>query len=157
VDDECVPGFAVIIGTDIAYFGGRYNLYYAASDWGRSIRHRPRHFAFADFARLDGSGKVIQSNPDFATNATTDLTAYNCIDPSVMVTQWHGVAVLRSYSTAFSSCSWIRPPQTHLANSRSTGCQQRPGIFSNSEEGSCLYQHGGYYYLFVTSAAAAPA
>ena len=22
-------------------------------------------------------------------------------------------------------------------------------FFSNTEEGSCLYQHGGYYYLFV--------
>jgi len=24
-----------------------------------------------------------------------------------------------------------------------------PVFFSNTEEGSCLYQHGGYYYLFV--------
>ena len=97
-------------------------------------------------------GKVVQSNPNFATNATTDLTAYNCIEPSVIVdtngTMWmsfgsysDSILIMQldpSTGKRFSAS----PPIYRVSNNG-------PKFFSDTEEGSCLYQRGSYYYLFV--------
>ena len=97
-------------------------------------------------------GKVIQSNPDFATNATTDLTAYNCIDPSVMV-DTNGTVWLSFGSYSDGILIMQLDPSTGKRISASSPIYRvsnnGPVFFSNTEEGSCLYQHGGYYYLFV--------
>ena len=149
------PASLVIIwAPDIAYFNGRYNLYYAASVWGtiNSAIGLVTSPSLISPVWTD-QGKVIQSNPDFATNATTDLTAYNCIDPSVMVdtdgTVWLSFG---SYSDGILIMQ-LDPStgkRTRPSSPISPGFQQRPAVFfSNTEEGSCLYQHGGYYYLFV--------
>ncbi len=151
---NAVPGFnGYFWAPDEAYFNGRYNLYYACSDWGTinsaiGLVTSPSLIAPA----WTDQGKVIQSNPVGQTNATTDLTAYNCIDPSILVdtngTVWmsfgsysDGILVMQLDPTTGKR---IAPgsPITKVADSSTS-------FFSNTTEGSCLYQHGGYYYLFL--------
>jgi beta-xylosidase len=149
-----VPGFTGYFwAPDIAYFNGRYNLYYACSEWGtiNSAIGLVTSPSLTSPVWTD-QGKVIQSNPDFATNATTDLTAYNCIDPSIMVdtngTVWlsfgsysDGILIMQLDPATGKRIS----PDSTIYRVSNNG----PVFFSNTEEGSCLYQHGGYYYLFV--------
>ena len=151
---NAVPGFGGYFwAPDIAYFNGRYNLYYACSIFGtiNSAIGLVTSPSLTSPVWTD-QGKVIQSNPNFATNATTDLTAYNCIDPSIMVdtngTVWmsfgsysDGILIMQldpSTGKRFSANS----PIYRVSNNG-------PAFFSNTEEGSCLYQRGDYYYLFV--------
>lgn len=151
---NAVPGFTGYFwAPDEAYFNGRYNLYYACSDWGTinsaiGLVTTPSLIA----PTWTDQGKIIQSNPDFATNATTDLTAYNCIDPSIMVdtngTVWMSFG---SYSDGILIMQ-LDPATGKRISSNSPlyrVSNNGPTFFSNTEEGSCLYQHGGYYYLFV--------
>jgi arabinan endo-1,5-alpha-L-arabinosidase len=149
-----VPGFTGYFwAPDNAYFNGRYNIYYACSQWGtiNSAIGLVTTPSLVSPAWTD-QGKVIQSNPNFATNATTDLTAYNCIDPSVMVdtngSVWmsfgsysDGILIMQLDPTTGKRIS----PSSPIYRVANNG----PVFFSNTEEGSCLYQHGGYYYLFV--------
>jgi arabinan endo-1,5-alpha-L-arabinosidase len=151
---NAVPGFAGYFwAPDIAYFNGRYNLYYACSDWGtiNSAIGLVTSPSLTSPVWTD-QGKVIQSNPNFATNATTDLTAYNCIDPSIMVdtngTVWlsfgsysDGILIMQLDPTTGKRIS----PTSPIYRVSNNG----PVFFSNTEEGSCLYQRGSYYYLFV--------
>ena len=149
-----VPGFTGYFwAPDNAYFNGRYNLYYACSDWGtiNSAIGLVTTPSLVSPVWTD-QGKVIQSNPDFATNATTDLTAYNCIDPSIMVNTNGSVWMsFGSYSDGILIMQL--DPATGKRISASSPLYRvsnnGPVFFSNTEEGSCLYQHGGYYYLFV--------
>lgn len=151
---NAVPSFGGYFwAPDIAYFNGRYNLYFACSSWGtiNSAIGLVTSPSLTSPVWTD-QGKVIQSNPDFATNATTDLTAYNCIDPSIMLdtngTLWmsfgsysDGILIMQldpSTGKRFSASSPI-----YLVSNNG------PVFFSNTEEGSCLYQRGSYYYLFV--------
>ncbi len=151
---NAVPGFTGYFwAPDEAYFNGRYNIYYACSDWGTinsaiGLVTTPSLIA----PTWTDRGKVIQSNPAGQTTTNTDLTAYNCIDPSIMVdvngTVWmsfgsysDGILIMQldpSTGKRFSASS----PIYRVSNNG-------PVFFSNTEEGSCLYQHGGYYYLFV--------
>src|SRR5208282_3024015 len=149
-----VPGFAGYFwAPDIAYFNGRYNLYYACSIFGtiNSAIGLVTSPSLVSPVWTD-QGKVIQSNPNFATNATTDLTAYNCIDPSILVdangTVWmsfgsysDGILVMQLDPTTGKRIS-PSSPTTKIANNG-------PVFFSNTTEGSCLYQRGAYYYLFL--------
>ncbi|MBW8863945.1 MAG: family 43 glycosylhydrolase, partial [Verrucomicrobia bacterium] len=151
---NAVPGFTGDFwAPDIAYFNGRYNLYYACSLWGtiNSAIGLVTTPSLTSPVWTD-QGKVIQSNPDFATNATTDLTAYNCIDPSILVdtngTVWmsfgsysDGILIMQLDPTTGKRIS----PGSTLYRVANNG----PVFFSNTEEASCLYQRGGYYYLFV--------
>jgi arabinan endo-1,5-alpha-L-arabinosidase len=136
---------------DIAYFNGRYNLYYACSQWGtiNSAIGLATSSSLNSPAWTD-QGKVIESNYPATTN--TDLTAYNCIDPSILVdtngTVWmafgsysDGILIMQldpSTGKRLSSSS----PIYRVANNGAS-------FFSNTEEAACLYQRGGYYYLFV--------
>ena len=138
---------------DEAYFNGRYNLYYACSQWGTinsaiGLVTTPSLVA----PTWTDRGKVIQSNPVGQTTTNTDLTAYNCIDPSILVdtngTVWmsfgsysDGILIMQLDPNTGKRIS-TNSPIYRVSNNG-------PAFFSNTEEGSCLYQHGGYYYLFV--------
>jgi len=149
-----VPGFTGYFwAPDIAYFNGRYNLYYACSIFGtiNSAIGLVTTPSLTSPVWTD-QGKVIQSNPVGATNVTTDLTAFNCIDPSVLVdtngTVWlsfgsysDGILVMQ-LDPAMGKRITPASPITKIASSSLS-------FFSNTEEASCLYQRGGFYYLFV--------
>ena len=148
-----MPGFTGYFwAPDNAYFNGRYNLYYACSQWGtiNSAIGLVTTPSLVSPVWTD-RGKVIQSNP-IATTTNTDLTAYNCIDPSVMVdtngTVWlsfgsysDGILIMQLDPATGKRIS-TNSPIYRVSNNG-------PTFFSNTEEGSCLYQRGGYYYLFV--------
>ncbi len=148
------PGFTGYFwAPDIAYFNGRYNLYYACSIFGtiNSAIGLVTTPSLTSPVWTD-QGKVIQSNPNFATNATTDLTADNCIDPSILVdtngSVWmsfgsysDGILVMQLDPTTGNRIA-PNSPITKVASSSTA-------FFSNTEEASCLYQRGGFYYLFV--------
>ena len=151
---NAVPGFnGYFWAPDIVHLNGKYYLYYAASDWGTinsaiGLVTSPSLIA----PTWTDQGKVIQSNPSGQTTTNTDLTAYNCIDPSILVdtngTLWmsfgsysDGILVMQLDPVTGKR---IAPgsPITKIADSSAN-------FFSNTTEGSCLYQHGGYYYLFL--------
>lgn len=138
---------------DIAYFNGRYNLYYAVSSWGTidSAIGLVTSASLVSPAWTD-QGKVIQSDPSCCTQPGTDLTAYNCIDPSILVdtngTVWmsfgsysDGILVMQLDPATGKRLNTNAPPVKIASSSLS--------FFSNTTEGSCLYQRGGYYYLFL--------
>ncbi len=138
---------------DIAYFNGRYNLYYACSSWGtiNSAIGLVTSPSLTSPVWTD-QGKVIQSNASGQITTNTDLTAYNCIDPGIMVDTNGSVWMsFGSYSDGILIMQ-LDPatgkriaPNSPIYRVSNNG----PTFFSNTEEGSYLYQHGGYYYLFV--------
>lgn len=151
---NAIPAFTGYFwAPDVAYFNGQYNLYYACSQWGtiNSAIGLATSPSLVSPVWTD-QGKVIQSNPIGQTTSNTDLTAYNCIDPSILLdtngTVWmsfgsysDGILITQlnpATGKRFSSSS----PIYRVANNG-------PVFFSNTEEASFLYQHGGYYYLFV--------
>ena len=136
---------------DNAYFNGRYNLYYVCSEW-LTINSAIGLVTSPSLVSpvWTDRGKVIESN--YPTTTNTDLTAYNCIDPSIMVdtngTVWmsfgsysDGILIMQLDPSTGKRIA-AHSPIYRVANNG-------PVFFSNTEEGSCLYQHGGYYYLFV--------
>lgn len=138
---------------DIAYFNGRYNLYYSVSSWGTidsaiGLVTSPSLTS----PTWNDQGKVIQSDALWEAGADTDLTSYNCIDPCVLVdtngTVWlsfgsysDGILVMQIDPTTGKRLNPGVAP-TKIANNGAA-------FFSNTTEGSCIYQHGGYYYLFL--------
>jgi arabinan endo-1,5-alpha-L-arabinosidase len=138
---------------DEAWFNGRYNIYYACSDWGTidsaiGLVTTPSLVSptWTDW------GKVIQSNPVGQTNTNTDLTSFNCIDPAILLdtngTVWlsfgsysDGILVMQ-LDPASGKRIATNSPITKIADNS-------PVFFSNTTEGSYLYQRGGYYYLFL--------
>jgi arabinan endo-1,5-alpha-L-arabinosidase len=138
---------------DLAYFNGLWHIYYAYSDFGtiNSAIGLATSPSLASPIWTD-HGKIVQSNDP--STANTDTTAYNCIDPSVYVaangTVWLSFG---SYSSGIL-VTQINPTNGLRLNTNSLVVTQVAnnapgGGWGSSEEGSCLYQHGSYWYLFV--------
>ncbi len=153
---NAVPSFTAadsFWAPDVAWFNGRYNLYYSCSLWGTidsaiGLVTTPS----LQSPTWTDQGKVIQSDAVGHTQPETDLTSFNCIDPCVLVdtngTVWlsfgsysDGILVMQLDPLTGKR---ITPtsPITKIANNGAS-------FFSNTTEGSCLYQRGGYYYLFL--------
>ena len=151
---NAVSGFAGFFwAPDVAYFNGRYNLYYSCSKWGTidSAIGLVTSLSLQSPTWTD-QGKVIQSDAISEAGTNTDLTSYNCIDPSILVdingTVWmsfgsysDGILVMQLDPLTGKRIT-TNSPITKVANNGAT-------FFSNTTEGSCLYQRGGYYYLFL--------
>jgi arabinan endo-1,5-alpha-L-arabinosidase len=137
---------------DTAYFNGLWHMYYAYSQWGTidSVIGLATSPSLTNAVWTD-QGKVVKSY-DPATS-DTDTTAYNCIDPSIYVaangTVWLSYG---SYSSGILVAQ-INPTNGMRLNASSVGTQVANnavgGGWGSSEEGSCIYQHGGYWYLFA--------
>lgn len=137
---------------DLAYFNGLWHMYYAYSQWGtiNSVIGLATSPSLTNAVWTD-RGKVVQSN--FPATTNTDTTAYNCIDPSIYVaangTVWLSYG---SYSSGILVAQ-IDPTTGLRLNASSVGTQvanNAPGGgWGSGEEGSCIYQHGGYWYMFV--------
>lgn len=140
---NAVPGFTGDFwAPDIIYHNGVYYLYYAVSSFASQVSA----IGLATTANLatgpwTDQGAVIQS---------TYGDPYNCIDPCPLVdtngtmwltfgSYWNGIYLMQLDPTTGKRIS-ANSPLTHLAYHNST---------YDSIEGSFLYQHGGYYYLFV--------
>ncbi len=148
---NAVPGFTGYFwAPDVAYFNGRYNLYYACSIFGtiNSAIGLVTTPSLTSPTWTD-QGKVIQSNDSAHKTADTDLTSINCIDPGILVdTNGNVWLSFGSYSDGIMVMQLDPTTGKKLAapvkvSSSSTS------FFSNTEEGSYLYQRGGVYYLFA--------
>lgn len=151
---NAVPDFTGFFwAPDVAYFGGRYNLYYSVSSWG-TIDSAIGLVTSASLTSPSWTdhGKVIQSDAVWEAGPDTDLTSYNCIDPCVLVdtngSVWlsfgsysDGILVMQLDPATGKRLNPALAP-VKIANNG-------PNFFSNTTEGSCIYQHGGYYYLFL--------
>jgi arabinan endo-1,5-alpha-L-arabinosidase len=151
---NAVPDFTGYFwAPDVAYFNGQYYMYYAASEWGTinsgiGVATSP---SLSSPVWTD-QGKVIQSNDSAHTTTNTDLTAYNCIDPSILIdtngTVWmsfgsysDGILIMQLDPATGKRIS----PNSPIYRVANNG----PTFFSNTEEGSFLYQFGPWYYLFA--------
>jgi len=138
---------------DIAYFNGKYHLYYSCSRWGTidsaiGLVTTPS----LNSPTWTDQGKVIQSDAVWEAGPDTDLTSFNCIDPNILLdtngTVWmafgsysDGILVMQLDPLTGKRIT-TNSPITKIADNGTT-------FFSNTTEASCLHQHGGYYYLFL--------
>ncbi|MEO0055193.1 MAG: hypothetical protein RLZZ50_1140, partial [Verrucomicrobiota bacterium] len=147
-----VPGFTgTFWAPDVAYFNGRYHVYYSVSTWG-SIDSA---IGLVTTPSLESpvwtdQGKVVQSDSVSAAGPDTDFTAYNCIDPSVLVdTDGRVWLVFGSYSNGILVAE-INPATGKRLNTQFTRIANNgPSFFSNTTEGAYVYKYNGYYYLFL--------
>lgn len=140
---------------DVAYFNGRYHVYYSCSNWGTidSAIGLVTTPSLANPTWVD-RGKVVQSDAIGQTSPTTDTTAYNAIDPSVMVDSATGRVWMSFGSYSSGILVTELDPATGLR--KNTGSLQATQVANNSGggwgssiEGSALVKHGSSYYLFV--------
>lgn len=140
---------------DVAYFNGRYHVYYSVSSWG-SIDSVIGLFTSPSLTSPTWTdrGKVVQSDASGEVVPETDTTTYNCIDPSILVdtngTVW---MTFGSYSsgilvTEIDPSTGLRMNTSSLVASQVANNSGYRG-WGSSIEGAFTYQHNGYYYLFV--------
>lgn len=140
---------------DVAYFNGLYHVYYSVSEWGTidSVIGLVTSPSLSTPVWTD-RGKVVQSDAAGYMQPETDTTAYNCIDPSILLdtngTVW---MTFGSYSSGIL-VTQIDPSTGLRMNTNSLVAAQVANNTGNrgwgsTIEGAFTYQHGGYYYLFV--------
>ena len=136
---------------DVAYFNGRYHVYYSISEWGTidsaiGLVTTPslQNPVWTDH------GKVVQSDAAWDATPDTDYTEYNCIDASVFVDTDNRVwLVFGSYSNGIVIVEINPATGKRLNNVTTRIANNGPAFFSNTTEAAYLYKHGGYYYLFI--------
>ena len=137
---EEVPGATDLWSPDVAFFGGVYHLYYAASTFGSSrscIGHGSSETLGTDITWLD-RGPVICSN----TTATFD--DWNAIDPGVLV---RGGEVWLAFGSYLSGIKLIRLDDNgDHDGSELVSIAARPDAVAI--QASALAEHGGFAYLF---------
>jgi arabinan endo-1,5-alpha-L-arabinosidase len=136
---NAVPGFrGYFWAPDLIFIHGLYCLYYSVSTWGSQVSA----IGLAITTNLASGtwtdrGPVIQS---------TKGDPYNCIDPCPLVdtngtvwlsfgSYWNGIYLVQLDPVTGKRLT-PEGAVTHLAS-------------NSSIEASFLWQHGGYYYLFV--------
>ena len=138
---------------DVAFFNGRYHIYYSVSQWGTidSVIGLVTSPSLISPVWTD-QGKVVQSDASCCTQPETDTTSFNCIDPSILVdtngTVWMSYG---SYSDGIL-VTQIDPATGKRMNTNSVGTKiasSSNSFFSNTTEGSHIHQRGGFYYLFL--------
>jgi arabinan endo-1,5-alpha-L-arabinosidase len=138
-----VPSFTGYFwAPDIVYLNHQYYLYYVCSEFGTT-----------------DSGIGLVTTPSLTAPVWTDQgeiigftngISYNCIDPSILLdtngTMWMSFG---SYSDGIF-VTQLDPTTGKRTNAPVTKVEDSSTkFFSNTTEASYLYQHGGYYYLFV--------
>lgn len=138
---------------DIAYFNGKYHVYYSVSEWG-TINSAIGLVTTPSLITpvWTDQGKVVQSDAICCTQPETDTTSFNCIDPSILQdtngTIW---MVYGSYSDGIL-VTQINPLTGKRGNPASIGTKiasSSTSFFSNTTEGAHIHQRGGYYWLFL--------
>ena len=136
---------------DVAYFNGKYHVYYSISEWG-TIESAIGLVTTPSLITpvWTDQGKVVQS----ALGAGNDTRSYNCIDPSILVetngTVW---MTFGSYSsgilvTELDPSTGLRMNTNTLVATQVANNSGNRG-WGSSIEGAFTYKHNGYYYLFV--------
>ena len=127
---------------DVAYVNGRYLLYYSASTFGKNVSG----IGLATALTLDPNDPAYGWTDQGMVIASAATDDFNTIDPAIFLD------AKGSLWLAFGSF-WSGIKMIQL--DPKTGKRLAPDspVLSlahyNSIEASYLYQHGGYYYLFV--------
>jgi arabinan endo-1,5-alpha-L-arabinosidase len=140
---------------DVAYFNGKYHLYYSISQWGTidSAIGLVTSTSLTSPTWTD-QGKIVQSDASNATQPETDTTLFNCIDPAILVDTNGSVwMAFGSYSSGIL-VTQLDPATGKRLNTNSLAAtllanNATGGGWGSTIEGSFLHQRGGYYYLFV--------
>jgi arabinan endo-1,5-alpha-L-arabinosidase len=134
-----VPGATDLWAPDIAYYGGKYHLYYSASTFG-SRNSCIGHATATDLTLMD----FVDQGPVICTEESDD---FNAIDPGFIVDE-QGDAWL-SFGSFWSGIKLIPLD----ANGQRKGAD----IYAIASrdvvqaiEAPYLVRRGGYYYLFVS-------
>ena len=137
---------------DIVFFNGTYHVYFCASQWAtrNSVIGLVTTPSLAAPVWTD-QGKVVQSDATFA-KPETDTTSFNCIDPSIL--QDTNGTIWMSYGSYSDGIlvTQLDPATGKRLNPASVGTKVASSTATfnqNTTEGSCLYQRGGFYYLFL--------
>ncbi|HEY1684486.1 MAG TPA: arabinan endo-1,5-alpha-L-arabinosidase [Tepidisphaeraceae bacterium] len=139
--ESAVPGFTGDFwAPEVSYFEGVYHLYYAVSTFGSQVSA----IGMATSGSIDPTNKNYQWVDHGPVIESTNGSDYNTIDPSILVNSdgtvwmsfgsyWDGIYITQ-----------INPATGMRLNNNATQ------VADNSQiEASYLYQHNGYYYLFV--------
>jgi arabinan endo-1,5-alpha-L-arabinosidase len=153
---QAVPSFTGFFwAPDVAYFNGKYHLYYSVSSWGTidsaiGVATSPS-LSSPTWTDL---GKVVQSDAAWEAGPSTDTTDYNAIDPGILQdTDGKVWMTFGSYSSGIL-VTQINPSTGKRMNTGALDAtlvanNALGGGWGSSIEGSELIKRGGYYYLFV--------
>ncbi|TFK54442.1 glycoside hydrolase family 43 protein [Heliocybe sulcata] len=136
-----LPGRDDIWAPDVSFYDGRYYAYYSVSTFGS----QNSAIGLATSATMDAG---TWSDHGLVINSTAG-DEYNCIDPSLHIGA-DGIPRL-----TFGSF-WDNIFQVELGSNLQTVVSQPEQLSYNAtdphpEEGSFIWQHGQYYYLFISS------
>jgi len=143
------PGISTLWAPDVSYFNGVYHVYYTASTFGS----QKSSIGLATAPTMagpwtDSGGPILQS---------TSGSAYNAIDPNILIDYGSGTTVQHVWLTYGSFYGGIyqreiNPLTGLLLTSNMTNYQlaSQPSANGNAIEGASLVQKNGYYYLFVS-------
>ena len=127
---------------DVTYLNGRYLLYYSASSFGKCVSG----IGLATSSTLDPDDPTFRWTDQGMVFASTAKDDFNAIDPAIF--QDTNGSLWLTFGSFWSGIKMIQlNPQT--------GKRIEPNseIYSlahyDSIEASYLYQHNGYYFLFV--------
>jgi hypothetical protein len=143
-----VPGFTGDFwAPDISFFNGQYHLYYACSTFGSQVSA----IGLATTPTLDPTSPSYQWTDQGGVIVSSNNVNFNCIDPSVTFDAssnlwmsfgsfWSGIKLIQLNST-----TGLR----NLTNLNIYSIANDNAGAGDPIEGSYLYPHGGYYYLFA--------
>lgn len=135
---------------DVAYFNGKYHVYYSYSEWASndSVIGLVTSPSLIDPLWTD-QGKVVQSDPEDRAGPNTDYTNLNCIDASLLVdTNGDVWMAFGSYMFGIAIVQ-IDPSTGKRLNKKTTIISNSSGGDWSGQEGAGIFKHGNYYYLFV--------
>ena len=152
---QAVPGFeGVFWAPDLASFNGLYHLYYSVSTW-QSIDSAIGVATSPSLANPTWTdrGKVIQSDAAWNTSPTTDTTAFNAIDPSILVDDGRVWMSWGSYSSGIVVTELDPSSGKPLPGSVGTMVANNSGTrgWGSTLEASALLRQNDDYYLFVNA------
>lgn len=140
-----IPGSVFPWAPDIAYFNGRYHLYYSVSTFGKNrsliglVTNKTLDPKHPEYAWKD-EGKVVESFPQ---------NDYNAIDPNVLPLDRN--RLILTFGSFWSGIKMVECEQKSgkpkpAADVRAIA--QRPA--PDALEAPFLIRNGDYYYLFVS-------
>ncbi|MBN1456524.1 MAG: arabinan endo-1,5-alpha-L-arabinosidase [Sedimentisphaerales bacterium] len=152
--EQEVPDFADpdennynIWAPEIAYFNGKYHLYYSISSWGSNHSC----IGLATNTTLDSSNPAYQWVDEGIAIRSYTYNNYNAIDPSLLIDD---SGPTTTYWLAFGSFwSGIKLKEIDPATGKPFNTVAPMGIASRGGgaiEAPCLVYRNGYYYLFVS-------
>ncbi len=127
---------------DVIRLGDRYLLYYSVSSMGKITSA----IALATNPTLDPSDPAYHWTDEGVVVQSREGGNFNTIDPSVF--RDDDGSLWLSFGSYWSGIKLVQlNPQTGKRISADSALY--PLAYNTSIEASCLYKHGGYYYLFV--------